>query len=147
MPTSILCQAIDSRNHFITSLLVCVGIVLSFLADRLGAFWLYYADAAAGVIVGVLLFKSALELLVELLKPEQEGEQVTHFVETLEKRANTRLVSNWLKNQPEETQEQLEKRFSDVFCGYTPTVIKLAGIGYSSQDTADLDKYLDTTDG
>lgn len=47
----------------------------------------------------------------------------------------------------EETKEQLEKRFSDLFCGYTPTVIKLAGIGYSPQDTADLDKYLDTTDG
>jgi hypothetical protein len=85
-------------------------------------------------------------LLVELLKSEEEGEQVTHFVETLEKRTNARLVSNWLKNQPEETKEQLEKRFSDVFCGYTPTVIKLAGIGYSPQDTVDLDKHLDTAD-
>lgn len=144
---AILCQAIDSRNHFITSLLVCVGIVLSFLADTLDASWLYYADAAAGIIVGVLLFKSALELLVELFKPEQRGEQVTHFVEALEKRTNAKLVSNWLKNQPEETKEQLEKKFSDLFCGYTPTVIKLAGMGYSPQDTADLDKYLDTADG
>jgi len=30
---AIMCQAIDSRNHFYTSLLVCGGIVLSFLAE------------------------------------------------------------------------------------------------------------------
>jgi hypothetical protein len=35
---AIMCQSVDSRNHFLTSLLVCFGIILSILAERQDAF-------------------------------------------------------------------------------------------------------------
>jgi hypothetical protein len=38
------------------------------------------------------------------------------------------------------TKEELEERFSDVFCGYTPKVIMLAGMGYRPKDMTDLNK-------
>jgi len=57
---AIMCQAVDSRNHFLTSLVVCGGILLSFLAQVWHAPWLHYADAAASVVIGLLILRGAL---------------------------------------------------------------------------------------
>jgi divalent metal cation (Fe/Co/Zn/Cd) transporter len=41
---AIMCQAVDSRNHFLVSLLVCAGIILSRAAAGSGVDRLYYAN-------------------------------------------------------------------------------------------------------
>jgi HEPN domain-containing protein len=49
----ILCQAVDSRNHFWMSMLVCGGILLSFLSGPWQASWLSLADAVVSLIIGL----------------------------------------------------------------------------------------------
>ena len=73
-----------------------MGIILSILAGRYGAFWLYYADAGASIIIGCLIFKSAIELLIELLKPGVDPEKVKHFVQKAQERMKRRYLLTWL---------------------------------------------------
>ena len=78
---ALVCQAVDSRNHFLTSLLVAGGVVLSMLSSSLNVPWLVYADAAASVVIGFLIARSALELIGELRADGDEGGAgVRHFV-------------------------------------------------------------------
>jgi len=154
---AILCQAVDSRNHFLTSLLVCGGIILSFLAENLQAGWtrpelvevanwFYYADAIASIIIGLLILQSAIELSRELVKPGDEPTQVSHFVRSAQEKVKKKIVFDWLSQQLKEnplTREQLEERFTQQFCEQTPKILELSGMGYSPESSADLFQHLD----
>lgn len=88
---ALVCQAVDSRNHFLTSLLVALGIGLSMLSRAWDAPWLVYADAAASLIIGFMITKSAIELIGELRAAEEDqGGGVTHFL--------ARGMGRWLEN-------------------------------------------------
>ena len=99
---AIMCQSVDSRNHFLTSLLVCGGIVLSFFAERLNADWFYYADAVASILIGLFILRSAIQLVVELVKPAGEAEHISHFMKRAQEKFReklipfTRLFSLWI---------------------------------------------------
>ena len=131
---AIMCQSVDSRNHFLTSLLVCFGIILSILAERQDAFWLFYADAAASIIIGCLILKSATELLVELLKPGGKPEDVSHFMRKSQERMKRRSIYRWLSDTLMDnplTEKELEEIFTERFCKGVPKIFTLSGFGYN----------------
>ena len=143
---AILCQSVDSRNHFLTSLLVCAGIVLSSLALTFHTFWLYYADAVASIIIGLLILVSAIELSRELVKQDEEPTHVSHFMRRAQERIRANIIIDWLSEQLKETplnQEQLEERFAEQFCEQSPKILVLSGMGYRPESSADLHRYLD----
>ena len=147
---AILCQSVDSRNHVFTSLLVCSGIILSFWAEHLQtgwAHWLYYADAAASVIIGILILQSAIELSLELMKPEEESTgQISHFMGKAQDKVRRRIVFKWLVKQLKESsmsREHLEDQFIRQFCEYTPKILTLSGIGYHPVSSEDLFRYIE----
>jgi hypothetical protein len=143
---AIMCQAVDSRNHFWTSLLVCGGILLSFLTRLFNAPWLYYADAVASAIIGLMILRGALELLQELLKENKEGAKVSHFMGRREKRTKEKILLKWLAGQLQSgslTAKELEHRFSTDFCERTPKILVLTGVGYRPESGADLRSYLE----
>lgn len=142
---AIRCQSVDSRNHFLTSLLVCFGIILSIIAERRDAFWLYYADAGASIIIGCLILKSAVELLIEILKPGGGPENVSHFMQKSQERMKRRFLLNWLADTLKEhplTEEELEVLFIEKYCKGVPKIFTLSGFGYNPQSSEDLHRYL-----
>lgn len=143
---AILCQAADSRNHFLVSLMVCAGIFLSYLADVWSEPRLYYADAGASAIIGVLILKSTLELVREVLKSTDEPADITHFMKrNLEKRKE-KILFEWLKGQLQSvalTRDELVQRFIGDFCEQTPEIIILSGMGYHPESGEDLLQHLD----
>jgi len=96
---AIMCQAVDSRNHFLTSLLVCGGILLSFFAQVWNAPWLFYADAAASAIIGLLILRGAVELVQELIKEREEGAEVSHFMKRTQERIREKMLLRWIAGQ------------------------------------------------
>lgn len=128
---AILCQSVDSRNHFLTSLLVCAGIVLSSLALTFHTFWLYYADAVASIIIGLLILVSAIELSRELVKQDEEPTHVSHFMRRAQERIRANIIMDWLSEQLKETplnREQLQERFAEQFCEQSPKILILSGM-------------------
>jgi len=91
---AIICQSVDSRNHFLTSLLVCAGITLSALAEAYSFNWLYYADAAASMIIGCMILVSAIELLREIAKPGDEPIHVSHFMRSAQEKVRRKIILN-----------------------------------------------------
>jgi Co/Zn/Cd efflux system component len=143
---AIMCQSVDSRNHFLTSLLVCGGIVLSFLAQSSQAFWLYYADALASITIGLLILKSAIELSVELARPAGEPAHISHFVASAQEKIRTRVISAWVSKELKKaplTGKQLEQKFTKEFCQQAPKILVLSGMGYRPESSRDLYRYLD----
>ncbi|MBW2003879.1 MAG: cation transporter [Deltaproteobacteria bacterium] len=100
---AIMCQAVDARNHFWTSLLVCGGILLSFFAQLWNATWLYHADAVASAIIGLMILRGAIELVQELLKEPEEGKEVSHFMKRTEERTREKILLKWLAGQLQST--------------------------------------------
>jgi Co/Zn/Cd efflux system component len=142
---ALMAQAVDSRNHFLTSLLIGGGIILSFLAETIHANWLYYADVVASIFIGILIFKSAIELVIELVKPEEEIE-ISHFWRRIQEKVKRDVIFDWLTEQLKETSltlEQLEGRFKEDFCEEVPKIVVLSGMGYSPESIEDLHPYLD----
>jgi hypothetical protein len=145
---AIMCQAVDSRNHFFTSLLVCSGILLSFSAERLQAdwsHWLYYADAAASLIIGLLILQSAIELAKELVKAGNEPTDISHFMRSSQEKMRKKIVFHWLSQQLRDTPltgEELEARFTQQFCRQTPKILALSGIGYHPESSKDLHHHV-----
>ncbi len=145
---AIMCQAVDSRNHVFTSLLVCGGILLSFLAEAFHtawSHWLYYADAVASGIIGILILQSAVELSRELIKPEHEPTQISHFMKSAQERVRKKIVFDWLSHQLQNgplSQEQLEAQFTQQFCERIPKIFALSGMGYCPENSEDLQKHL-----
>ncbi len=143
---AILCQSVDARNHFFTSLLVCMGILTSYIADVFNQSWLYYSDAVVAIIIGILIMKSSLELIVEFLKPENETTHVSHFVEKARQNMKMKIVWQWLSNELEENSmsyEELRVRFDQYFCEQTPKIHMLTGIGYLPKTSSELQYFLD----
>ena len=91
----IVCQSVDSQNHFYTSLLVSGGIIFSLIAQRTGLWWLNYADAIASVVVGVLILKGAIELTIEFRK-EKEDWTLTSSNGTVRSCSAEQLLSHML---------------------------------------------------
>jgi Co/Zn/Cd efflux system component len=143
---AILCQSADSRNHFLVSLMVCTGILLSLLADVWSLPQLYYADAAASAVIGILILKGALELGREILKSADEPADITHFMKrNLEKRKE-KILFEWLTGQLQSvalTREELVQKFLGDFCEQTPKIIILSGMGYRPESGEDLLRHLD----
>jgi len=142
---AIMCQAVDSRNHFWMSLLVCGGILLSFFAQRWNAPWLYYADAAASAIIGGLILRGAIELVHEMFKKGDEEAEVSHFMKRTEERIREKMLLKWLSGYLHSrslTEEELEQRFTADFCEQTPKFLILSGMGYRPESGADLQRYL-----
>lgn len=143
---AILCQAVDSRNHFLTSMLVCAGILLSFLAGIWGAPWLHYADAVASSVIGLLILKGAIELISELFKSAEEPAEVSHFMKRTMEERKEKIIFNWLRGHLQRaalTREELEQRFIADFCEQTPKILILSGMGYRPESGADMHRYLD----
>jgi Co/Zn/Cd efflux system component len=143
---AIMCQAVDSRNHFLTSLLVCGGILLSFLAQVWNAPWFFYADAIASAIIGLMILRGAIELVQEMLKEREEGTEVSHFMKRTEERIREKMLLKWLAGQLQSgslTEEDLKERFSTDFCEQTPKILILSGMGYRPESAEDLHRYLE----
>jgi hypothetical protein len=143
---AILCQAVDSRNHFFTAMLVCGGILLSFAARAWDAPWLYYGDVVASSIIGLLILRGALELVGEHLKAAGEPADVKHFLGRAMEGRKEKIIFNWLKAQLQAeplTRQELEARFTSDLCEGTPKILTLSGLGYQVEKGADLHRYLD----
>jgi Co/Zn/Cd efflux system component len=141
----ILCQAVDSRNHFLMSLLVCGGILLSFLAKPWQASWLYRADAIASSIIGFLIFMGAIELAQKLMKSEKEPVEASHFMRKATEGQKKRIIFNWLQGQLQQaslTIQELEEKFVIHLCHQAPKILILSGMGYRPESVADLHCYL-----
>jgi len=143
---AILCQAADSRNHFLVSLMVCAGILFSYLAGVWSEPLLYYGDAVASAFIGLLILKGAVELGREILKSGDEPADITHFMKrNLEKRKEA-ILFEWLKGQLQSaalTKEELVQRFVNDFCDHTPKIIILSGMGYHPESGEELLRHLD----
>ncbi|MBW1848541.1 MAG: cation transporter [Deltaproteobacteria bacterium] len=142
---SILCQSVDSRNHFLTSLLVCAGILTSYIADVFTQSWLYYSDAIVAIIIGILIAKGTFELIIEFLKPEDEATGISHFVEKARKKMEMKIVYQWLSSELKErsmSYKELHVRFEKQFCEQTPTIHTLTGIGYLPKTRDELRYFL-----
>jgi len=143
---AILCQAADSRNHFLTSLMVCGGILFSFIADIWSVPQLYYADAVASAIIGILILKSAIELVGELLKSAGESADIAHFMKRTMEKTKEDIILQWLKGQLQTaalTRHELVRRFAGDYCEQTPRIIILSGMGYRPDSGEELLRYLD----
>jgi Co/Zn/Cd efflux system component len=143
---AILCQAVDSRNHFYTSLLVCGGILLSFLAELWGAPWLYYGDAVASAVIGLLILRGVVELVQEMFRTSDGEIRVSHFMKKAQERRRTKIILNWLAGQLHNASlsaDDLEKKFAADFCEQTPRVFALTGMEYLPTRATDLKRYLD----
>jgi hypothetical protein len=143
---AIICQAVDSRNHFYTSVLVCGGILLSFAADMWGAPWLYYGDAAVSAVIGLLILRGVVELVQEMFRNKEGEMRVSHFMKKGQERRRSRIILNWLAGQLQRaslTSEELKKNFSADFCENTPKVFALTGMHYLPMSAEDLKPYLD----
>jgi len=143
---AIMCQAVDSRNHFLTSLLVCGGILLSFFAELWTASWLFFADAAASGIIGLMILRGAVELVQELIKAREEGAEVSHFMKRTEERIREKILLKWLAGQLQSgslTGEEITERFAADFCERTPKILILSGMGYRPESGEDIRRYLE----
>lgn len=143
---AILCQSVDSRNHFLTSLLVCVGILTAYFAHAIGQPWLYYTDAIVAMIIGLLIVKSAFDLILEFLKPEKEGPHISHFVEKARENMKMKIVYQWLSEQLQEKNmddTELFDKFNRQFCEQIPQIHLLTGIGYLPKSGNELRFFLD----
>jgi divalent metal cation (Fe/Co/Zn/Cd) transporter len=76
---ALLKARVDTQNHFYTSLLVSLGLGLSFVAEHYGVPWLHYADAAASTFIGYLILTGALELIQEYRKSDNDEVSISHF--------------------------------------------------------------------
>jgi Co/Zn/Cd efflux system component len=143
---AIMCQAVDSRNHFLTSLLVCGGLLLASFAQLWNTPWLFYADAVASAIIGLMILRGAIELVQEMLKEREEGAKVSHFMKRTEERIREKILLKWLAGQLQSgslTEEELKERFTADFCEQTPKILILSGMGYRPESGEDVNRYLE----
>jgi Co/Zn/Cd efflux system component len=141
----ILCQAVDSGNHFWTSMLVCSGILLSFLSGPWQASWLSLADAVVSLIIGLLIFRGAIELAQELWKSGKQPADVSHFMKRALEGQKRRIIFNWLRGQLQQTPltiQELEGKFMTHLCQQVPKILILSDMGYRPKSVADLHYYL-----
>jgi hypothetical protein len=142
---AILCQAVDSRNHVFTSLLVCTGILITFLAQSMDIPWLYYADAGVSFIIGFIIFKSALGLIKEFMKPERQEIQVRHFMSRGIVHTQQRALLMWLKSRlrgKKYTKKELIDLFKEDFIKNVPRLFKIVNIDFHNITLSDFRGHL-----
>ncbi|MGD8911816.1 MAG: cation transporter [Candidatus Thiodiazotropha sp.] len=142
---ALLCQAVDARNHVWTSGLVTFGIILSLIADRTGANWLYYGDAIASGFIGLLILKGVIELAKELFASEGDVD-IPHFVRVTARSIQSRIIDQWIMDQLVETSltyDELEARFKLFFCGKPLRILSITGMSYQPRSTSDLKPRLE----
>jgi len=131
---AILCQAVDSKNHFFTSLFVCLGIGLSYIGDFFKIPFFYYGDALASFFIGILILKSVIELIFEFIKGGQAGtSNIKHFIGTSIISAQRKLILNWLSRidtHREYTEQELIDMFENDFIKDTPKLLKLVNLEF-----------------
>jgi Co/Zn/Cd efflux system component len=143
---AIMCQSVDSRNHFWVSLLVCGGILFSFMAEAFNITWLHYADVLASALIGLLILKGAIELIRVFHEEAEEGIDVSHFMKAMQERHREKILFEWIKAQLHSqafTQKDLEEKFALDFCKETPKILKLTEFGYRPESGIELRPYLD----
>jgi Co/Zn/Cd efflux system component len=70
---ALITQSVDSRNHVIVALSVTAGLIASLLRFNL-------LDTLVGLVVAILILKSAVELGIETIRSLREGEaDLTHY--------------------------------------------------------------------
>ncbi|MBN1647594.1 MAG: cation transporter [Spirochaetales bacterium] len=142
-----LCQAVDSRNHFITSLLVCAGIGLSYAAGALNLPFLLYADAAAAFVIGGIILKSAIELIGEFARGgEAETSNIKHFIGSSIEANRRKFTAGWLAaNDPEGKYpaDVLLQKYRDSCLKNTPRLFKLADLDFFTIPEEDFRTHLE----
>ena len=85
----LIAQSVDSRNH----VLVAIGVTIDLVAARLGV---PYVDGAIGLVISVLIFKGAIELLLELVRSRNAEEADLSSFGFAANRHRARTLANWL---------------------------------------------------
>ncbi len=143
---AVMCQSVDSRNHFWASLLVCGGIISSFFAEAFHIAWLHYADGLASALIGLIILKGAIELTKELYKESEAGADISHFMKAYQERHREKLLFKWLSAQLHSrafSRKELEDRFASDFCKKTPKILTITEFGYRPESGTELSSYLD----
>ncbi|MBN1798919.1 MAG: cation transporter [Spirochaetales bacterium] len=142
---AILCQAVDSRNHVLTSLLVCAGILITFFAQSLNSEWLYYADAGVSLVIGFLILKSAVGLIREYIKPPEDSKRVIHFMGKGIKHAQQKALLLWLKSKPKDStysKKELLELFKEDFIKRVPKLLRIINVDFNNISTADFREHV-----
>ena len=142
---AILGQAVDSRNHFLTSLLVCAGIVLSGIAEISGVFFLNYADAAISIVIGIIILKGVFDLILECFRAEEGNIGIGHFIHSTIEKNKEKIVLDWLRVQLKFSplkQNEIEKRYYSSFCKNRLQFTELTGLGYNPPSSEEIHYYL-----
>ena len=135
---SLLSQSVDSRNHVIQAGAVIVGLVFA-------VFGIHIVDAIVGLVVALLIARSAIELTVETRRAAQgEGVDSGHFQREYERLWNTRhrkYFESWLLVLLEEphTKVELLSHYEDVFSTEDLPVVR----HFSPVRTYNLPEHLD----
>jgi hypothetical protein len=98
------------------------------------------------MIIGILIFRSSFELIIEFLKPEDEATYISHFVEKAREKMKMKIVFQWLSAELKEksmSYEELSLRFRKQFLEQIPKIYMLTGIGYSPKTVSELHYFLD----
>jgi Co/Zn/Cd efflux system component len=136
---SLLSQSVDSRNHVIQAGAVIVGLVFALLG-------IYAVDAIVGLVVAVLILRSAIQLTVETRRAAGgEDTDTSHFQREYERLWNTRqrrYFESWLLVLLEEphTRAELLNHYEDVFSAEDLPVVK----HFSPARTFNLPENLDS---
>ena len=108
---SLITQSIDSRNHVIVAIGVIAGLVSSLFNFKL-------LDPIIGLIIAVIILKSALELLIEIFKTRSEGDvdlsQYKIFLADSYENIRKNQIKNWIlylvdKHQVNTKQELMDR--------------------------------------
>ncbi|MFC2009086.1 cation diffusion facilitator family transporter [Chloroflexota bacterium] len=136
---SLLSQSVDSRNHVIQAGVVIVGLTFA-------VFGIHTVDAIVGMVVAVLILRSAIELTADIRRAARgEDMDADRFQREYERLWNTRqrkYFESWLLVLLEEphTKAELLNHYEDVFSTEDLPVVK----HFSPARTFNLPEHLDS---
>ena len=138
---TLVTQSVDSRNHVI----VAAGVTAGLIASKYN--W-PLLDTLVGLAVSVLILKSAIELLVELLRSRGEDEiDLTRYAFGIFEKLRKNQLCSWLLHLVErrevDTRKGLTARAGEAleFDGYEIRVIE--DFGFKGPDAAFIEKCID----
>jgi Co/Zn/Cd efflux system component len=130
---SLITQSIDSRNHVIVATGVIIGLISSLLNFKI-------LDTLVGLVIAVIILKSALELLIEIIKSRSEQNvdlsKYKLFLEGSYENIRKKQMKNWMlylvdKQKVISKQELLGKVRKSLDFGQN-AVLREIGLGKSS---------------
>ena len=138
---TLVTQSVDSRNHVI----VAIGVTTGLIASKYN--W-PLLDTLVGLAVSVLILKSAIELLVELIRSRGEDDiDLTRYAFGVFEKLRKNQLCSWLLHLIErgeiDTRKGLSARAEEAleFNGYEIQVIE--EFGFKGPDKALADKCID----